>query len=172
MPTKTTKRFRTTARRSSGRTTSSRNTRSSSSTSSTRATSAKGTWSPSAAFSPTKFNNQKKNVNAKIASFRTISQQFSGAGKVTAFSPTAANKWINLVNSGASVYKFNGTQFNRFFGKFFSNNVNSVSPTVAFKTLKKQFGSGIKAVTRGKGNNWLVASTTNTATPFKSYSFK
>ena len=170
MPTKTTKRFSTNARRSTGTRTSARSTRTN--VRGGVGSSTKGSWSPSATFSPTKFNNQKKNVTAKIASFRTISQQFSGAGKVTAFSPTAANKWINLVNSGANVYKFNGPQFSRFFGKFFSNNVNSVSPTVAFKTLKKQFGSGIKAVTRGKGNNWLVASTTNTATPFKSYSFK
>ncbi len=167
MPTKTTKRFRTSARRSTtGVRSSSRNTRG------TGSGSTKATWSPSAAFSPTKFNTQKKSVTAKIASFRTISQQFTGAGKVTAFSPSAANKWIGLVNNGANVYKFNGQQFNRYFGKFFSNNVNAVSPSIAFKTLKKEFGAGIKAVTRGKGNNWLVASTNNTASPFKSYSFK
>jgi len=130
------------------------------------------TWQPSSTYAPTKFSTHRKQVVAKIASFRTINQQIGGAGKVTAFSPSNANKWINLVNSGNAVYKFNGMQANRYFGKLFSHPINAVSPSIALKTLQKQFGTGIKAVTRGKGNNWLIAASTNvSASPFRNYNF-
>lgn len=130
------------------------------------------TWKPTTAYSPSKFGQTRKQLTAKIASFRTINQQIGGTGKVTAFSPTNANKWIKFVNNGANVYKFSGAQWNRHFGKLF-NSTSAVSPTTAMKALKKQFGSGIKAVTKGKGNSWLVAATPSVhASPFKNYSFK
>ena len=131
------------------------------------------TWKPTTAYAPSKFGQTRKQLTAKIASFRTINQQVSGTGKVTAFSPTNANKWIKFVNTGANVYKFSGAQWSRHFGKLFNSTSGAVSPSIAMKALKKQFGTGIKAVTKGKGNNWLVAATPSVhASPFKNYSFK
>ncbi len=160
MPTK--RNYKTSGRRTSAR----------SSTRSFGGTHTPKTWQPSSTYAPTKFSVQRKQVTAKISSFRTINQQINGTGKVTAFSPANVNKWINLVNSGHAVYKFNGMQANRHFGKLFNNPINSISPSFALKTLQKQFGTGIKAVTKGKGNNWLIAaSTTVNASPFRNYSF-
>jgi hypothetical protein len=124
---------------------------------------------PTTSYSPMRYNTQKKQVQAKIWSYRTINQQFSGPGKVTAFSPSGANKWINYVRNGAWVYKFNNAQFCRYFGTKWSG----YTPTTAYRYLRKKFGSGIKAVTRGKGNSWLVAATPNvTARPFCNYTWK
>lgn len=123
-----------------------------------------------ASFSPTKFNSFRKEITAKIGSFRNVNQQISGAGKVTAFSPTTANKWIKFINSGTYVYKFNSAQMGRIVGQPASS---TVTPTAAFRTLKSKFGAGIKGVTRGKGNNWLVAATNRiTSRPFSNYTWK
>lgn len=128
-----------------------------------------GTWTPSTSYSPTKYNNYKKEIQAKIGSYRTLNQQFTGTGKVTAFSPTGANKWIKYVDQGAWVYKFNHTQFCRYFG----SNWGHGTPTAAYRYLKQKFGPGIKAVTRGKGNNWLVAATPKVnGRPFYNYTWK
>lgn len=131
-------------------------------------------WTPTTAYSPTKFTNCRKQICAKIASFRTIHQQIAPSGKVVAFSPTTANKWINLVNQGAVVFKFSNQQFTRFFGKYFTKNPRSATtPSGVFKTLQKQFGNGIKAVAKGKGGNWLIAAVPNiSARPFQNYNFK
>jgi hypothetical protein len=128
-------------------------------------------WSPNTAFAPTKFIQQRSDVTCKIASFRTINEQFSGSSKVVAFSPATANRWINFVNDGCYVYKFNNNDFNRSFGRFFNRSFGgSFSTGFALKTLQKQFGAGIKAITRGKGNNWLIAATPNVSKgPFGSY---
>lgn len=133
------------------------------------------TWSPSATYSPTKFTQQRTQVTTKIASFRNINSQLSGSGKVIAFSPATINRWINFVNSGNCVYKFNSAEFTRKFGRFFPTTTptTAASPTVALKTLQRQFGQGIKAVTRGKGNNWLIAASPNVNKgPFGSYNWK
>jgi hypothetical protein len=123
-----------------------------------------------AGYSPVKFSNTRSEISAKISSFRTINQQFSGAGKVTAFSPSGATKWVNLINGGCRVYKFNSAQFSRICGPSWQT---SPTTTAAFRTLKRKFGTGIKAVTRGKGATWLVAASANvSARPFSSYSFK
>lgn len=135
-----------------------------------------GTWTPSTTYSPTRFNMHRKDLNAKIASFRMINQQVSGPGKVTAFSPSTTNKWIKLVNNGAFVFKFTNAQFSQKFGKIVTkNNTKSFSgsPNVALKSLQRMFGGGIKAVTRGKANSWLIAATpTVNKAPFSNYSFK
>jgi hypothetical protein len=124
---------------------------------------------PTTSYSPTKYTNYKKELQAKIGSYRTITQQFTGTGKVTAFSPTGANKWIKYVDQGAWVYKWNNAQFCRHFGTNFGN----VTPTTAYRWLRQKYGSGIKAVTRGKGNNWLVAAMPKvTARPFFNYTWK
>ncbi|GEM_PF-3409057 len=121
------------------------------------------------AYNPTLFKNYQKNLQAKIGSYRTINQQLTGTGKVTAFSPTAANKWIKYVDQGAYVYKFSNAQFAKFFGKQWNN----PTPTTACRYLKQKYGQGIKAVTKGKGNNWLVVATPKvTARPFSSYTWK
>ena len=126
-------------------------------------------WSPTTSYSPTKYNTYKKEIQAKIGSYRTITQQFSGVGKVTAFSPSGANTWIRYVNQGAWVYKFNNVQFCRHFG----SNWSRTTPTAAFRYLKRKYGAGIKAVTRGKGSNWLVAAMPKvTGSPFHNYSWK
>lgn len=124
---------------------------------------------PTTSYSPTKYTNYRKELQAKIGSYRMINQQWTGAGKVTAFSPAGAHKWIKYVNQGAWVYKFNTTQFCRFFGSEW----NYATPTAACRYLQRKFGTGIKAVTRGKGNCWLVAAMPNiTARPFYNYNWK
>ena len=123
---------------------------------------------PSTSYNPNMYNNYKKELQAKIGSYRTINQQFTGVGKVTAFSPTGANKWIKYVNQGAWIYKFNNAQFCRFFGSHFGN----ATPTAAYRYLRQKYGAGIKAVTRGKGNNWLVAAMPKVnARPFHNYNW-
>lgn len=120
-------------------------------------------------YSTSSFNTHRNEICAKICSFRTINQQLNGAGKVTTFSPGAANKWINFVNDGARVYKFTNLQMARIFGSDWSNN-NSTTNTL--RLMKKKFGSGIKAVTKGKSSTWLVAATNNVSKrPFSTYSF-
>lgn len=124
-------------------------------------------WNPTT-YSPNKFNNQRDTIQAKIGSYRTISQQFTGSGKVTAFSPSTVNKWINWVNDGACVYSFSNVQFGRFFGA----RISSTTPTSACRFLQQKFGTGIKGVTRGKNNTWLVCATPRvTARPFTSYNW-
>ncbi len=119
-------------------------------------------------YSQSLFSNQRKNVSAKLGSFRTIKQQFTGAGKVTAFSPSALNKWIGWINDGANVYSFTNAQFGKAFGPRLAN----FPPAATFRFLKQKFGSGIKAVTRGKSNTWLVcASPKVTARPFANYNW-
>lgn len=130
-----------------------------------------GSWSTTntTSYSPTKFSTCRETISAKIGSFRAISQQVSGAGKVTAFSPTNASKWINFVNDGANVYTFSNADFCRNFGR----QLNSSTPTFAFRWLKNKYGTGIKAVTRGKNGSWLVAATPRvTARAFTSYTWK
>jgi len=122
-----------------------------------------------ASYSPTQYNNYRKECQARIGSYRMLNQQFSGAGKVTAFSPTVANRWVKWANDGCRIYKFSQTQFSGFFGAKWNN----PTPTAACRFLKNKFGNGIKAVTRGKGNYWLVAATPRvTARPFSTYNWK
>jgi hypothetical protein len=120
-------------------------------------------------YSPNKFSTQRNEITAKIGSFRVINQQVSGAGKVTAFSPAVCTRWINLVNEGCFVYKFTHNEFCRFFGSQF----NYCTPSAAQRILSNRFGTGIKAVTRGKGSTWLVAATDRvSARPFSTYNWK
>lgn len=108
-------------------------------------------------YKPTNFTTQKNAITAKIGSFRNLNQQVSGSTSV-AFSPTTANKFISLVNNGNFVYKFSGQQFSKVFGAQFTTDWNN---TTALKALRGKFGTGIKAVVRGRGNNWLVAASPN-----------
>ena len=127
-----------------------------------------GSWNPHS-FSPARFSNTGKEIQARIGSFRNINSQLSGAGKVTAFSPTTVNKWIKFVNNGTRVYKFKNNDFCKYFG----SNWSSSNPTAAQRWLTQKFGTGIKAVTRGKANCWLIAATNNvTGRPFTNYSWK
>ncbi|MBI5866355.1 MAG: hypothetical protein HZB38_17935 [Planctomycetes bacterium] len=129
---------------------------------------ARSNWTPTT-YSPNKYNTYRTEITAKIQSYRAINQQFTGSGMVTAFSPSTCNKWINYVNDGCNVYTFTNQQFSRYFGTQWSNN----APTSAFRYLRNKYGTGIKAVTRGKGNCWLVAATPKvTARPFSGYSWK
>lgn len=122
-----------------------------------------------AGYSPNQFKMQRTEITAKIGSFRNLNQQVTGAGKVTTFSPTTAQKWINFVNTGARVYKFNATQLARYCGSQWSNNP---SASTAFRTLRSRFGAGIKAVARGRGNTWLVAATSKVNSgPFGAYAW-
>ena len=125
-------------------------------------------WNPTS-YNSSKFSNCREEITAKIGSFRAINQQFSGASKVTAFSPSTATKWINYVNDGCNVYSFSSSQFGRLFGSQWTNS----SPTNAFRYLRNKYGTGIKAVTRGKNNTWLIAATDRvTARPFSNYTWK
>lgn len=130
--------------------------------------STRSSWNPTT-YSPSKFSNCREEITAKIGSFRAINQQFAGASKVTAFSPSTANKWINYVNDGCNVYTFSSSQFGRLFG----NQWTHTTPTNAFRYLRNRYGTGIKAVTRGKNNTWLIAATDRvTARPFSNYTWK
>ena len=125
-------------------------------------------WNPRA-FPPTRYVNTGKEIQWRIGSYRNIYSQFTGAGKVTAFSPTTANKWMKWVHSGARIYKFN----NKDFCKHFGNQWITSSPTSAFRWLKQKYGTGSKAGTRGKANCWLVAATPNlTGRPWNNYNWK
>lgn len=129
----------------------------------------RSSWAPATTYSPNKFSNCRQEITAKIQSFRAINQQFSGTSKVTAFSPSIANKWISYVNDGCNVYTFTNQQFCRIFGSQWT----SGSPSNAFRYLKNRYGTGIKAVTRGKANCWLIAAASRiTARPFSNYSWK
>lgn len=126
-------------------------------------------WSPTTTYSPNKFVNCRQEITAKIQSFRAINQQFSGVGKVTAFSPSVANKWISYVNDGCNVYTFTNQQFCRLFGSQWSIG----SPSNAQRYLRNRYGTGIKAVARGKGNVWLIAANSRiSARPFSNYNWK
>ncbi len=135
---------------------------------SSRPSTSRGSTSYNArAYSPTQFKNATKCIQQSIGSFRNIATQFSGAGKVTAFSPTTVNKWIKYVNGGTCVYKFTNEQFCRYFGTRFHT---PTSPMYAARYLKNRFGAGIKDVARGKGGSWLVAASANVSSgPFKNY---
>lgn len=127
-----------------------------------------GTWT-SKAYNPTQFSNYRKTVQAYIVSFRNLNQQFSGTSRVTAFSPSTAKTWINFVNNGNYVYKFTNQQFCQTFGTQW----NTATPTAAFKYLRYRFGNGIRAVTRGRSNTWLVCASPNvTGRPFSTYNWK
>jgi len=122
----------------------------------------------STSYSPTQFNNVREQCQQRVTSYRTIASQCSGPGRVNWFSPSTANKFVRYVNSGCLVYKFSNPEFCRSFGRQFSNTNNAT----AFRLLKNKFGSGIKAVTRGKNNCWLVCASTNVnGRPFSQYNW-
>lgn len=105
----------------------------------------------------------------RMGSYRTVYSQFSGAAKQTVFSPTAANKWMKYVNSGYRVYKFSNLDFYKHFG----NQWNYKSPAACQRWMKQNYGHGIKAITRGRANSWLVATTQYiNKGPFKNYTWK
>jgi len=136
--------------------------------SNTSNSSSNNAWSTTKSYAATQFSTQRRELNCKIESYRTINTQFSGNTRVTAFSPTTAKQWIGYVDNGCFVYSFNNAEFCRFFGSQFNN----CSPTQAFRTLRSKLGTGIKAVTRGKSNTWLVAATPRvSARPFSTYNW-
>lgn len=115
------------------------------------------------------FKQPRNECEWRIGSYRTVYSQFTGTGKLTALSPTTANKWIKFVNSGYRIYKFSNTDFCNFFGTKW----NTGTPTACHRWMKQKYGSGIKAVTRGKTNTWLIAATPNVnALPFRNYTWK
>jgi len=104
----------------------------------------------------------------RIGSYWTVYQQFSGPGARTPFSPTAANKWLKYVDNGYRVYHWTNRDFCRHFGQQWQN----ASPTACYRWMRQRYGSFIKAVARGKGNSWLVATTQNvTGRPFTNYNW-
>ena len=115
------------------------------------------------------FNRARQECQWRMGSYRSIYTQFTGAGQKTVFSPTNANKWLKYVNNGWRVYYWNNKDFCRHFGRQWEYG----TPTSCFRWMRQRYGTGIKAVTRGKGNGWLVATTPNiTARPFTTYQWK
>ncbi|QOJ14693.1 MAG: hypothetical protein HRU75_08600 [Planctomycetia bacterium] len=162
-----------TGRRSTGRRTSASggwsNNRWNSSNSRWNSNSAGGSWTPTASYSPAQYSNIREELQQRASSYRTLYSECSGPGKVTGFSPTTAKSWVRFVNNGCYVYRWNNAEFCRTFG----NKFGAFSNTIAFRTLRQRFGAGIKAVTRGKGNCWLIAATNSvTARPFSNYTWK
>jgi len=138
-------------------------------TTTTRTTRNKTNTGTTYSYKSPKFNTARTECQWRMASYRTIWNQFNGAGTQTQFSPTAANRWTKYVNSGVRIYKWNNTDFTKYFGSQWTQN----SPTAARNYLRKKYGAAIKDVTRGKGNCWLVAATKNvTAKPFRMYNWK
>ena len=134
-----------------------------------RTTTSRTTNRTTYACSSPRFRTTKQECQWRIGSYRNVYSQFTPAGTKTIFSPTTANKWIKYVNNGALVYKFNNVQFSRYFGTRWT----SGTPTAARQFMRRKFGAGIKDVTRGKGNCWLVAATKNmNRYPFSNYSWK
>lgn len=126
------------------------------------------TTNPNSGYSPAQFKPYRNTVQAKICSFRTLEQQTTGTNRVTTFSPTTFNRWINMVNKGCCVYKFTNREVARFCGRNFTG-----STTTTLNLLKKKFGTGVKACTPTRNNTWLVCATQNvSATPFSNYSWK
>lgn len=129
------------------------------STSSTRGTS----------YSPAQFNNVVTDCEQRIGSYRNISSQCTGPGRITTFSPTTANKFLRLVDNGTLVYRFSNPEFCRFFGQ----QLGAATTPAAFRTLRQKFGTGIKAVSRGRNNCWLVAASESVSgRPFRNYTWK
>ncbi len=128
-------------------------------------TGTRGGWS----YSPTKFRNANHEIQWRMCSYQFIYNQFKGVGKVTAFSPATANRWIRFVDNGVRVFKFNSQQFSHYFGRQW----NQQTPNATYRWMRQKFGQGIKAVTRGKGNCWLVAATDRiNSRPFANYNWK
>lgn len=135
----------------------------------TTKTTAKTTTSTQYACNSPRYNTPRTECQMRIGSYRNVYSQFTPTGQKTQFSPTNANKWTKYVTNGNIVYKFNTQQFTRFFGTKWAQS----SPTTCKQWMKKKFGTGIKDVTRGKGNTWLVATTKNvTGRPFNNYNWK
>ncbi|MCA9244670.1 MAG: hypothetical protein KDA32_11975 [Phycisphaerales bacterium] len=143
-----------------------------------RRTSASSTWNRSSSYgrttsarstnsySPTQFSTARNEIQARMGSYKNLQSQFSGSSRVTAFSPTTANRWMKLVNNGVRVFKFSNKEFTQKFGARFAE----FSPTAACRELRKKYGQGVKAVTRGNGSNWLIACSPNiSARPFGGY---
>jgi hypothetical protein len=121
-----------------------------------------GTTTTYACNSP-KFRTVRQECQWRITSYRNVYTQITGPGTKTIFSPTTANKWVRYVNTGVRVFKFTNTEFTRHFGTTWTTR----TPKAAWRYLRTKYGPGIKDVTRGKGNCWLVATTkTVTTRPF------
>jgi hypothetical protein len=106
-----------------------------------------------------------------MGSFRNLNSQFTGGGKVTTFSPATANRWVKFVDQGVWVFKFHNRDFSRWFGARFTP--GAWSNASAYKCMRQKFGSGIKAVARGKSGTWLVAASNKLNTgPFRNYTWK
>lgn len=119
-------------------------------------------------YSPAQFKPYRNTVHAKIGSFRTLEQQCTGSGRVTTFSPTTFNRWINMVNKGCCVYTFSTRDMTRWFGRNYTGSTNNT-----LNQLRKKFGTGVKACAPTRNNCWLVCATPSvTATPFSSYTWK
>jgi hypothetical protein len=118
------------------------------------------------------FSQPRNECQWRMMSYRTIYTQFSGPGKSTVFSPTTAHKWINYINTGCRIYKFSNKDFTRHFGNQWENPKFN-NPNTCYRWMRQKFGAGVKAVTRGRANTWLVAATPNVcARPFQTYTWK
>lgn len=125
----------------------------------------------SSSWKSSQFSTLRTNIQGRIGSYRNIFSQVKGPGQITAFSPTTANKLASFVNNGAFVYKFSNAQFSKAFGKKWGEfNTSNAAATKFFRT---KFGQGIKQVTKGSGNNWLVvAGSQLNKGPFRNYTWK
>ncbi len=115
------------------------------------------------------FRNVRGEYEWRMQSYRTVYTQFTGAGQKTPFSPTNANRWLRYINQGYRVYNWTNREFCRFFGAQWQTG----SPTACFRYMRQRFGSTVKAVARGKGNCWLVATSQHVnGQPFRNYRWR
>jgi len=124
-------------------------------------------WANTYTTNSPKYRPAKTECQWRMGSYRNVYAQLAGNTR-TGFSPATANRWIRYVNNGVRVYKFNNNEFGRYFGTKWT----CTSPTATRQYLKKKYGAGIKDVTRGTNNCWLVATTKNiTGRPFNNYNW-
>ncbi len=115
------------------------------------------------------FKSVRTECQWRMGSYRSVYTQFAGGGQRTTFSPTNANKWLRYVNSGYRVYKWTPKDFYRYFGHQWQQE----TPTACYRWMRRKYGTCIKAITRGTGNCWLVATGQNVSGyPFQQYHWK
>jgi len=112
-----------------------------------------------------RYTNLRNTFEQKIASFRTLCTQTQGAGNPKP-TPATLNTFANWINKGAVVHNVSATQIAKW---THANRTNFNTATNAKNALWKRFGkTAIKAVSIGKGNNFIVAcAPTVNGKPFK-----
>lgn len=111
--------------------------------------------------STTAYKTVCNNIERKLDSYKTLFQQANGAGGMSRPTPATLNSFCNWVNKGAVIQTCSSAQISRWArttNKSF--NPHNPTPTACKKVLAAKFGrTYIKAVAKGKGGQFMVATT-------------